>query len=80
MEPISIIALALYGAYQASQRKKSSSSSTNSSYSASSYTPTYAPPQKLSSISQSDIKKAPETRMCQPEIKLSDKNKIKSNL
>ena len=79
MEPLSILALALYSAYQTYQRQKSSSSSSSSTGSSSySYTPLIYTPPKKSAVSQPEIKKAPDTRMCQPEIKLSDNNKIKA--
>ena len=68
MEPLSILALALYGAYQASQRKKNSGSSLGSS------TP-YTPPKKTKSASQPEIKKKTDTPMCQPKNMLSDKKK-----
>lgn len=74
MEPLSLFVLALYGAYQASQRRKSSSGSSSSSYS---HTPLSTTPKKTA-VSQQEIKKASDTRMCQPEIKLSNNNKIKA--
>ena len=79
MEPLSILVLSLYSAYQIYQKQKSSSSSSSSTGSSSySYTPPTHTPPKKSTASQPEIKKAPDTRMCQPDIKLSDKNKIKA--
>lgn len=77
MEPLTMLIVgAVYAAraidaeIRANKARKTSSSN-SSSYSSSSSS-------SSTSVSQPEIKKAPDTRMCQPEIKLSDNNKIKA--